>query len=346
MIMKAITKTHMAAGLKMKDIPEPSNLKPTEVLVKVRKVSICGSDVHIYKWDDWAQKHIKPPMTVGHEFAGIVEAVGEAVTMVKVGDYVAAETHIPCQHCYQCKTNRMHICKDMKILGVDIDGAFAEYVRVPEIVLWKVSKEIPEEFASVMEPFGNAVHTALVEDLTGKTVLVTGVGPIGAMAIQVAKASGASLVIASEIKPFRKNLAKINGADVVIDPREENLTQKVMKLTGGDGVDILLEMSGSSTALEQGLQSLTRGGSASILGVFSTRIQIPIDELITFKGIKLFGITGRKMFETWRIADQLLKSKKIDLSKVVTHMISFKDWEKGFELMLNGECGKVVMSVE
>ncbi|MGJ8455358.1 L-threonine 3-dehydrogenase [Pseudothermotoga sp. U03pept] len=343
--MKAILKTHMAAGLTMKEVPEPETLGPTEVLIKVKRASICGSDIHIYRWDDWAKSHIKPPMIIGHEFAGTVVKVGEAVNTVRVGDFVSAETHIPCQKCYQCKTNRMHICKDMKILGVDIDGAFAEYVKVPQTILWKVSPKISPDFASVMEPFGNAVHTALVEDLTGKTVLVTGVGPIGAMAIQVAKASGASLVIASEVKDYRKNLAKLNGADLVIDPTKEDLVDRVMQLTDGDGVDVLLEMSGNMNALEQGLRALTRGGTASILGVFSTKVALPIDELIVFKGIKIYGITGRKIFETWRVSDQLLSSGRVDLSKVVTHVLSFDEWQKGFDLMLKGECGKVVMVV-
>ncbi len=343
--MKAILKTHMATGLTMENVQKPTDLKPTEVLVKVKRSSICGSDVHIYKWDDWAKSHIKPPMIIGHEFAGIVEQVGEAVETIRVGDFVAAETHIPCQECYQCKTNRRHVCKNMKILGVDIDGAFAEYAKVPQTILWKVSPKISPDFASVMEPFGNAVHTALVEDLTGKTVLITGIGPIGAMAVQVARAAGASFIIASEIKPYRKNLAKSNGADIVIDPTQENLYETIMSITDGDGVDVLLEMSGNADALEQGLKALTRGGTASILGVFSTKVQLPIDELITFKGIKLYGITGRKIFETWRIADQLLSSGKVDLSKVVTHIIPFEEWQKGFDLMMEGECGKVVMKI-
>ncbi|AEH52025.1 L-threonine 3-dehydrogenase [Pseudothermotoga thermarum] len=343
--MLAIRKTSMAAGLSMENVEQPKELAPNEVLVKVKKASICGSDVHIYKWDKWAQSHIRPPMTIGHEFAGVVEAVGEAVDTVKVGDYVAAESHIPCQNCYQCRTGRMHICKDMKILGVDIDGAFAQYIKVPQVILWKVSKEIPEEYASVMEPFGNAVHATLVEDLTGKTVLITGVGPIGAMAIQVAKAAGASLVIASEIREYRKQLAKINGADVVIDPSCQDLEKEVVKLTNGEGVDVVIEMSGNVQALLDGLKCVTRGGAVSILGVYSKNVEIPIDEFVTFKGLKVYGITGRKMFETWRTADQLLKSKKVDLSKVVTHVIPFQDWQKGFELMIKGDCGKIVMEI-
>lgn len=341
--MKALMKTSMAEGLTMKEVPEPKGPGPTEVLIKVKTASICGSDVHIYKWDSWAQNRIKPPIIIGHEFSGVVEAVGEAVEVVKVGDYVACETHIPCLSCIQCRTNRMHVCRNMKILGVDIDGAFAEYVKVPQTVVWKLSDEIEPIFASVMEPFGNAVHTALVEDLAGKTVFISGVGPIGAMAIQVAKASGAALVIASEIKEYRKSLAVANGADIVIDPTREDVEKRIMQLTGGNGVDVFLEMSGNPEALKQGLRVTTNGGTVSILGLYGKEISINVDELVTFKGIKVYGITGRKMFETWYVADKLLKHKKVDLSKVVTHVIDFKDWEEGFKLMITGQCGKVVM---
>ncbi|MBC7122971.1 MAG: L-threonine 3-dehydrogenase [Pseudothermotoga sp.] len=341
--MKALVKTSMAEGLTMMQVPDPDEPGPTEVLIKVKTASICGSDVHIYRWDSWAQSRIKPPLIIGHEFSGIVEKVGEAVQTVKAGDYVACETHIPCLSCAQCRTNRMHVCRDMKILGVDVNGAFAEYVKVPQTVVWKLSKEIDPTFASVMEPFGNAVHTATVEDLTGKIVLISGVGPIGAMAIQVAKASGAAFIIASEIKEFRKSLALANGADIVIDPTKENLESRVMQLTDGNGVDVFLEMSGSVEALKQGLKVTTNGGAVSILGLYGKEVSINIDELITFKALRLFGITGRKMFETWYVADRLLKHKKVDLSKVVTHVIRFDEWKYGFELMMKGECGKVVM---
>jgi len=343
--MKALVKASMAEDLVMMEVPDPDEPGPTEVLIRVKTASICGSDVHIFKWDSWAQSRIRPPLIIGHEFSGVVEKVGGAVQTVKAGDYVACETHIPCLSCAQCRTNRMHVCRDMKILGVDVNGAFAEYVKVPQTVVWKLSKEIDPTFASVMEPFGNAVHTATVEDLTGKIVLISGVGPIGAMAIQVAKASGAALIIASEIKEFRKSLALINGADIVIDPTKEDLESRVMQLTDGNGVDVFLEMSGSVEALKQGLKVTTNGGAVSILGLYGREVPINIDELITFKALRLFGITGRKMFETWYIADRLLKHKKVDLSKVVTHVIGFDEWKYGFELMMRGECGKVVMKL-
>ncbi len=344
--MKAILKDKPGEGLVMKEVPEPTNPAPDEVIVKIKRVSICGTDVHIYKWDEWSASRIKPPMIIGHEFAGTVVEKGDMVEGLEVGDYVAAESHIFCGHCYQCRTGRAHICQNLKILGVDVDGAYAEYIKVPARILWKVSPEIDPEYASVMEPFGNAIHTVTVEDLTGKTVLITGAGPIGVMGIQVARAEGASLIVVSEVKPYRIELAKKNGADVVINPMERDLVEEIMKLTGGEGVDAFFEMSGNTNALRQGLEALTPGGFASILGVYpGEAVTLDINNLVTFKGIKLYGITGRKIFETWRIADQLLKSKRVDLSKVVTHVFPFEDWMKGFELMIKGESGKVVLKV-
>jgi len=343
--MKAIIKDKPGPGLVLKDVNKPEKLGPREVLVKIRRASICGTDVHIFKWDEWSQSRINPPLIVGHEMAGEVVEVGDAVTQVKVGDFVSAETHIPCEHCVQCKTGRMHVCKNLEILGVDRNGVFTEYAVIPETVLWKFSPEIPLDFASVMEPFGNAIHTALVTDLTGKKVLITGAGPIGLMAIQVAKASGASSVISSEVDPLRIEMAKNNGADIVINPIEQDLVKSIYTISP-DGVDVLLEMSGNKKALEDGLKCLTMGGIASLLGIFGGNIDLNLDSLVIMRGITIYGITGRKMFETWKIADELLKSKKVDLSKVVTHVLPFEQWEKGFELMLNKQCGKVVLNFD
>ncbi len=343
--MKAILKAEKGIGLVMKEVPEPKRPGPDEVIIKIKRVSICGSDVHIYNWDPWAASRIEPPRIIGHEFAGIIVEKGEAVKGLEVGDYVAAESHVFCGHCYQCMTGRAHVCRNLKILGVDIDGAFAEYAKVPARILWRVSEEIDPNYASVMEPLGNAIHTVTVEDLTGKTVLITGAGPIGIMAVQLARVEGASLIIVSEIKGYRMELARKNGADVVVNPMEEDLIKTVMKLTNGEGVDVFLEMSGSPEALKQGFESLTSGGTAAILGVYPGEITFNINDLLTFKGIKVQGVTGRKIFQTWRIADQLLKSGRIDMTKIVTHILPFDEWEKGFELMRSGESGKIVLKV-
>jgi threonine 3-dehydrogenase len=341
--MIAIVKERPAPGLTLKRVPVPRELGPHDVLVKVKRASICGTDVHIYNWDAWSQERIRPPQIDGHEFTGEVVSIGGDVSTVKVGDSVVSETHIPCQKCLQCRTGKMHICKNMQILGVHRDGVFAEYVRVPEVVLWKVDPSIPLEYASIMEPFGNAIHTALVTDLTGKNVLITGAGPIGAMAVAVAKVSGAAQVIVSEIKEFRKELARKMGADVIIDPTKEDLTKKVKAMTEDNGADVLLEMSGNSTAFKQGLDSLTNGAVVSLLGVFPGELSFDINDLFTFKGLTMYGITGRKMFETWQVATQLLKNKRIDLSPVVTHILPAEKFEEGFDVMIRGVSGKVIL---
>ena len=341
--MIAIVKERPAPGLTLKRVPVPRELGPHDVLVKVKRASICGTDVHIYNWDAWSQERIRPPQIDGHEFTGEVVSIGGDVSSVKVGDSVVSETHIPCQKCLQCRTGKMHICKNMQILGVHRDGVFAEYVRVPEVVLWKVDPSIPLEYASIMEPFGNAIHTALVTDLTGKNVLITGAGPIGAMAVAVAKVSGAAQVIVSEIKEFRKELARKMGADVIIDPTKEDLTKKVKAMTEDNGADVLLEMSGNTTAFKQGLDSLTNGAVVSLLGVFPGELSFDINDLFTFKGLTMYGITGRKMFETWQVATQLLKNKRIDLSPVVTHVLPAEKFEEGFDVMIRGVSGKVIL---
>ncbi|AKI98189.1 L-threonine 3-dehydrogenase [Kosmotoga pacifica] len=344
--MKAIVKEKPGIGFTIKEVPVPEELAANEVLVKVKRASICGTDLHIYEWNNWAQQKIRPPQVAGHEFTGEVIKVGPGVTRVSVGDIVVAETHIPCQKCLQCRTGRMHICKDMEILGVDRDGVFASYVRVPEVVLWKVPEGISPEFASIMEPFGNAVHTALVTDLTGKNVLITGAGPIGVMAAAIAKSAGAAKVIVTELKAFRKQLAKKMGADIVLDPREVNVEKEVKRLTDGNGVDFFMEMSGNLNAFKDGLKCTTNGGEVSLLGVFPGEIDIDINSLVIFKGLTLYGITGRRMFETWQIATELLKNKRVDLTPVVTHVLKMEDWEKGIESMLKGEAGKVVLEIE
>ncbi len=343
--MKAIIKDAPTYGAKLVNVDVPKSLGPHDVLVKVKAVSICGTDLHIWLWNDWAKTHINVPQILGHEFAGEVVSVGEDVSLVSVGDFVSSETHIPCQHCKQCRTGNMHVCQNLKILGVDMNGAFAEYVKVPEIVLWKNDPSIPPIWASVQEPLGNAIHTIFVEDVTGKNVLVTGAGPIGLLAIGVLKTAGSAKIIVSEVNDYRRALAKEIGADVVVDPRKESLVNVVKKETNGDGADVLIEMSGNPQALKDGLTSLTNAGRASLLGVYDKDVQINLNDLVIFKAIRIYGITGRKMFETWYKGAELLKNKKLDLSKIITHVLDFDDYERGFKLMEEGKCGKIVLKL-
>ncbi len=328
----------------MKEVEIPENLKDDEVLVKVKYASICGTDMHIYEWDKWSQNRIKTPLLTGHEFSGEVVKVGNRVKMVKPGDFVSAETHIPCGTDRLCRTGNMHVCSDMKILGVDIDGIFAEYAKVPEVVLWKNDKSIPEHLASVQEPLGNAVFTVTSPGVAGKSVLITGAGPIGVMAVQVAKAMGAGPIIVSEVQDYRLNMARENGADFIINPLRENALERVMEITGGEGVEVNLEMSGSPSALELAIDAVMPSGKISILGVYKDKVNFDINKVV-FKNITVYGIAGRKMFETWYILSSLIKNKRVDLDKIVTHVLPFTDWEKGFKLMEEGKCGKVVLKL-
>jgi len=328
----------------MKEVEIPENLKDDEVLVKVKYASICGTDLHIYQWDKWSQNRIKTPLLVGHEFSGEVVKIGSKVKMVKPGDFVSAETHIPCGTDRLCRTGNMHVCADMKILGVDIPGIFAEYAKVPEVVLWKNDESIPEHFASVQEPLGNAVFTVTSPGVSGKSVLITGAGPIGVMAVQVARAMGAGPIIVSEVQEYRLNMAKENGADFVINPMKENALERVMEITSGEGVEVALEMSGNPSALNLATDAVMPSGKISILGVYKDNVDFDINKIV-FKNITVHGIAGRKMFETWYILSSLLKNSRIDLSKVVTHVLPFEEWKKGFELMEEGKCGKVVLKL-
>ncbi len=344
--MRAIIKEKPEKGaiaLVEKDVPR--DLGPHDVLIRVYAVSICGSDLHIYLWNEWAQEHVKPPQTIGHEFSGEVVAVGKEVSMVQIGDFVSSETHIPCGKCKQCRTGNMHVCQHLQILGVDRDGAFADYIKVPEIVLWKNDPSIPHVWASVQEPLGNAVHTIFTEDVTGKNVLVTGAGPIGLLAIEVLRVAGVAKLIVSEINEYRRNLAKEIGADIVVDPLKEDLVDVVKRETDGDGADVLIEMSGNEKALNDGLAALTAAGRASLLGVYNSDVKLNLNDLVIFKALRIYGITGRKMFDTWYKVGDLLKNRKLDLSKVITHTFDFEDYEKGFRLMEEGKCGKIVLKL-
>lgn len=341
--MKAIVKRHPARGAELAQVPVPRP-KTGEALVRVKAASICGTDVHIYAWNEWAQSRIRPPLIFGHELAGEVVEVGEGVTRVKVGDFVSAETHIVCGECYLCLTGQQHICTNLAILGVDVDGIFAEYAAIPAQNLWICDPRIPADWASVQEPMGNAVHTALSGEVAGKTVAVFGCGPIGLMSIGVCLACGADTVYGVDINPYRLRLAREMGAAVAIDAGEENPVEVLMEATGREGVDVFLEMSGAPSALSQGLAALRFGGRASLLGLPAGPVEVDVTDGIVFKGATVHGISGRKMWDTWYTVSSLLRTKKVDLAPLITHNFPLERYAEGFRLMLDGQCGKVILT--
>ncbi len=343
--MKAVVKTERAEGAEYIDVDMPK-LAPDEVLVKVKATSICGTDVHIYQWDEWSQGRIKNiPQTLGHELAGEIVEVGKAVTKAKVGDYISAETHIPCDNCIQCLTGQRHICGNLKILGVDCDGAFAEYIAVPETVIWKNDPSIPPQFASVQEPLGNAVYCTLVEPVVGKSVLIFGDGPTGLFAAGVANVAGAGRVMIVGRHPFRLDIAKKMGADVLINGHEDDVEAVVMDHTHGVGVDVVLDMAGTQVAIDQGFKLVRKGGRYSAFGIASGRVDWDINNGVVFKGVTIYGINGRLMYDTWYQVAGLLSSGRLDISPVVSHILPLEEFKEGFSLMMTRPkvSGKVVL---
>jgi len=340
-MMKALRKMSPARGLQLETVSTPT-IRPADALVRVRAASICGTDLHIYGWDRWSQSRIKPPLTLGHEFCGVVEKVGEEVEGVKPGDFVSAEMHVNCMHCHQCRVGQPHICQNLRIIGIDVDGCFAEFVKIPARNVWKIDRAIPEHLAAIMDPLGNAVHTVLAGDIAGQTVALTGCGPIGLMAIAVAKACGCSTLFASEVNPTRIALAKQMGADEVLNPKEMDAVKRVREATGGTGVDVLLEMSGNPFAVQQGFRMLRTGGRASVLGIPSEPVTLAVVEDIVFKGATVQGIYGRKMFETWVQMTALLQSGRLNLEPLFRERMPMDRFEDAFHLLEGGQAGKVL----
>ena len=343
--MQAVVKAHAAPGIELREVPVTTP-GPGEVLVRVQAASVCGTDLHIFNWDPWAQGRIQPPLIPGHEFAGAVAGVGRGVTTVKEGDLVSAEMHVACGKCMQCRTGQAHICQHVRILGVDADGAFASYAIIPETNIWKLSPEIPPEYASLLDPLGNAVHTVLAGPIAAQTVAVTGCGAIGLFSIAVAKACGAAKVFAIEVNARRRAVAAQMGADMVLDPATDNVEEMVLEATGGTGVDVLLEMSGHPTAIRMGFALLRTGGRASLLGIPSRPFELDFAKDIIFKGAIVQGINGRKMFETWFQMEALLSAGKLDLGPAITHRLKLSEFPQAMELLRTGEAIKVVMRPE
>ncbi len=340
--MRAIVKPAPGPGLEMVDKPVPE-FGPGDVLIQVKATSICGTDLHIRDWDPWAAGHVIPPLTVGHELCGIVVERGRDVTAPAVGDLVSVESHVICHQCSLCRTGKGHLCEHTEILGVHRDGAYAEYLAVPAINAWPDPVGMPYSIAALQENFGNAVHTATVTAVAGKKVLVTGAGPVGLMAIAAAKALGARSVYASDLSDFRLNLAKTMGADLTVNPRTADVEAAVESATEGEGVDVLIEMSGAPSAIDTGFRVLKPGGEAALLGLTSAPITFDLDDHIIFKGATVHGVVGRRLWDTWYEMRGLLRAGAVDLAPIVTHRFALDDFERAFELMESGECGKVVM---
>jgi threonine 3-dehydrogenase len=351
--MYAIVKEKREPKAALKTV-NPPKIKENEVLIKVEAASICGTDVHIWEWNEWAQKRVKRiPMIFGHEVAGEVVEIGKSVTALNIGDKISAETHIADNICYQCRTDRKHICKNVQILGVDRDGVFAEYFSLPEENAWKNDPHLDPTVASIQEPLGNAVQTALprnhVEDVAGKNVAVLGAGPIGLMAVAVVRELGAAKVFATAggFNKVRMDLAKKMGADMVLSAKEEGerLVKTIIEETDGNGVDVALEMSGDSNAVRQAFEMLTPGGRVSLLGILEKPLELDLNNLMIFKAATVYGITGRLMFQTWYQVKGLLSKQgfKEKMASIITHRIPIRDIAKGMELITSKQAGKVAL---
>jgi threonine 3-dehydrogenase len=340
--MKALRKMQTARGLSYENVNVPA-IGPTDVLVRVKTASICGTDLHIYGWDRWSQGRIKPPVTLGHEFCGTVERVGDEVTAIKPGDFVSAEMHVNCGHCHQCRLGEAHICQNLRIIGIDQDGAFAEFVKIPASNIIKLDASIPEHYGAILDPLGNAVHAVLAGPIAGKTVLVTGCGPIGLMSIVVAKACGSSFVYATETNEKRRAMAKTMGADKVLNPASGDAVAQIKVETDGTGVDVLLEMSGNPTAIQQGFRALRAGGRAALLGIPTESVPLDLVNDVIFKGATVQGIYGRRMYETWVQMTGLLKAGRLNLEPLFGERMPLGEFEKAFAMLQGGLAGKILL---
>jgi threonine 3-dehydrogenase len=338
--VKSLAKTQREKGIWMVDSPKPE-IGHNDLLIKIRKTAICGTDMHIFNWDEWSQKTIPVPMIVGHEYVGQVAGIGSEVKGFALGDRVSGEGHITCGHCRNCRAGRIHLCRNSIGVGVNRQGAFAEYLVIPAFNAFKIPANISDDMASIFDPFGNAVHTALSFDLVGEDVLITGAGPIGIMAAAVAKHVGARFVVITDVNEYRLDLARKMGATRAVNITNENLDETMRKLGMTEGFDVGLEMSGVPSAFNDMLAKMNHGGKIAMLGIPPKSVAIDWNQVI-FKGLTIKGIYGREMFETWYKMVSLLQSG-LDLSPIVTHSMPVDDFQTGFEIMGSGQSGKVIL---
>jgi threonine 3-dehydrogenase len=342
--MLALRKVEPGAGLALDEIADPV-AGPGEVVVEVEAASICGTDLHIKRWDEWSQQRIHPPLTLGHEFAGTVVEIGDDVDHVQVGDYVSAESHITCGMCFQCRTGQAHMCERTRILGVDREGAFARYVAVPESVIWQNDRtKLPPEIATLQEPFGNAVFATSEQDLAGRAVAVLGCGPIGLFTIAIARASGAAVVAASDRTPFRLSLAETMGAHATVNVEETpDAPAWFREHNEGHGYDVVFEMSGSPRAIADAFKIARNGGRVLLFGIPSRPVEIDVAESLIFKNLDVLAVNGRRIFATWYKTRWLLESGVVDLRPLITDEIALEDFEQAFEKLEAGEACKIVV---
>jgi threonine 3-dehydrogenase len=342
--MQAIVKQQRAPGLKVATVPKPSP-GPGDVLIAVRHAGVCGTDLHIADWDAWAQGRIHPPVVVGHEFAGEIVAVGDGVGGgLKTGQLVTAEGHIVCGHCLQCRTGNSHICRNTRIIGVDRDGAFAEYIAMPATNVLSLDG-IPTTVGAVMDPMGNAFHAVLTAEVSGSTVFVVGCGPIGCFAVGIARAAGAAKVIASDVNARRLALAQRMGAHVTIDAGRDDVVRTVLAETGGEGADVVCEMSGVPSALHQALAAVRLGGRVQLLGIPKAEIPVDFASEIIFKGITVYGVIGRKMYETWHQMRRYLTAGLLDPRPVITHQFPLAQIDEALAAIRAGDAGKIILEI-
>ena len=342
--MLAICKAKPEPGLEVREVPRPL-VGPEDVLVYVEAASLCGTDLHIWKWDAWSQRHIHPPLTLGHEFCGTIIEVGEKVQHAAVGDYVSAESHVTCGMCYQCRTGQAHMCPNTQILGVDRDGAFAHYVAVPEKVIWKTDRsKLPPQIATLQEPFGNAVFATMNQDLSGQSVAVLGCGPIGLFTIGIARAVGAKAVFATDIHPHRLDLAGMMGATEVFNVAgRDDTVGRIVEANGGYGVDVVLEMSGAPSAITTGFRVVRNGGTVVLFGIPARPVEIDVAENMIFKNLTVRALNGRRIFDTWYKTRWLLEGGVIDLKPLITKTIDFDEINDAMEMLSRGDACKIVL---
>jgi threonine 3-dehydrogenase len=341
--MQAVVKKTKAPGLALERVPEPKP-GPADVLIRVRHAGVCGTDLHIADWDAWAQGRIKPPVVLGHEFAGEIVDLGPDVRTLKKGQLVTAEGHIVCGHCLQCRTGNGHVCRNTSIIGVDRDGAFADLIAMPATNVLPLDG-IPTEIGAIMDPMGNAFHTVLTAEIPGSTVFVVGCGPIGCFAVGIAKAAGAAKVIASDVNPKRLELARAMGAHVLVNAGQTDVVEAVRAETGGEGADVVCEMSGNPKALRQGFAAVRLGGRVQLLGLPSGEVPLNLASDVIFKGVTVYGVIGRKMYETWHQMQRFLASGRFDPRPVITHRLPMTRIDDAIAAIRSGEAGKVILSI-